>query len=69
MILLGREHIRKYTKEPFGTIYLRRRLSFFLVYLCGSQDFVVTLPRTDAHAHGICPGKGTNEMAEHSHGL
>ncbi len=45
VILLGREQIRKYAKEPHGTIYLRWRLACFLVYLCGSQDFVPLLPR------------------------
>ncbi len=45
VILLGREQIRKYAKEPYGTIYLRWRLARFLVNLCGSQDFVPPLLR------------------------
>ena len=51
VILLGREQIRKYVKEPYGTIYLRWRLACFLAYLCGSQDFVPPLPCTDVPMH------------------
>jgi hypothetical protein len=58
VILLGCEQIHKYAKETFGTIYLRWRLSCFLVYLSGSQVFLspfrAQMPRC-ADSHSSCP--------------